>query len=318
MNLITSSIVLLLLAASGSAATESGGKCGRPGGPGEGSAIILLQRECGAGNSGTPHYTGVVECQSQEISYCRSYVSDRSKTERYNCRGDMSFLKSKCEEEFCEITSPPRVGICVADQKDKEIKFLRSVSASETTRRSPADAGFEDGKRNIQRYWRKKLKSRCSDIGRLKKRAKKMKRKEYPTNSDNWKTNVRNTSARTGVDQEVKKIKDECSAPESPADAGLKAGKKAVDDYWRRNGSDCGNMFALHYRGEEIKKNEFPLGSDNWKTNVRNTSARTGVDQEVDRIFNRCINDEGLTGSANYYFEDNSSVASSETAAVTE
>ena len=299
------------------AATESGGKCGRPGGPGEGSAIILLQRECGAGNSGTPHYTGVVECQSQEISYCQSYVSDRSKTERYNCRGDMSFLKSKCEKEVCKITSPHGGGICGADQKDKEIKFLRSVSASETTRRSPADAGLRAGKNAVDDYWRR-TGSNCDNRHALDYRGEQIKKNKFPLGSDNWKTNVRNTSARTGVDQEVKKIKDECSAPESPADAGLKAGKKAVDDYWRRNGSDCGNMFALHYRGEEIKKNEFPLGSDNWKTNVRNTSARTGVDQEVDRIFNRCINDEGLTGSANYYFEDNSSVASSETAAVTE
>eukprot|EP00578_Thalassiosira_sp_NH16_P013997 CAMPEP_0181126264 /NCGR_PEP_ID=MMETSP1071-20121207/27525_1 /TAXON_ID=35127 /ORGANISM="Thalassiosira sp., Strain NH16" /LENGTH=293 /DNA_ID=CAMNT_0023211831 /DNA_START=186 /DNA_END=1067 /DNA_ORIENTATION=- len=288
MNLITSSsIVLLLLAASGSAATESGGKCGRPGGVGEATAIILLQKACGGGNSAA-RYTGVVECQSQEISYCQSYVSDRSKTKKYCARKDMSSLKSQCKEQFCKIAAPHGGGICGADQKDKEIKFLRSVSASETTRRSPADAGFEDGKQNIRKYWRKRLKSRCSDIGRLKKRANKMKKKDYPLGSDNWKTNVRNTSARTGVDQEVKKIEDSCSTPESPADAGFRAGKKAVDDYWRRNGSDCGNKFALHYRGEEIKKNKFPLGSDNWKTNVFNTSARTGVDQEVDRLWNRC------------------------------
>jgi len=201
----------------------------------------------------------------------------------------MSFLKSQCTQSFCAITPP--VGLCKADKK---AKFLRAVVIDKT---SPADAGYEAGKKAVQQLWKNRMNSRCRDISGLKRHTDRMKEKKFPLGSDNWKTNARNTSARTGVDQEVKKIKDNCSLPVSPADAGLEAGKKAVQDYWRNAGSDCGNKFALEYRGEEIKERDFPLGSDNWKTNAHNTSARIGVDQEVKKIWNSCNNDEADTVS---------------------
>lgn len=286
MNLVLKLSILALLTASGVGASNLCIQTGN-----QAAQLIIIDNWCQPSSytASDASLDPEERCRELAISTCRGGFLNAidqicPRDPRTPSTGDLLDWGDDCESRVDGLIT--RGGYVQANE---------AVFAAKTAKEnSPVVDGYRAGQQAVRNLWKRRNRSDCRNVNRFKIQARRMKARQFP-DEGNSNTKARNQSARLAVDNEVKKIDNECTqkptpppTPDNSVVRGYTAGQQAMQKWWRDEGSDCANAWGLKNTGNDMKDRLFP-DSGNSNKRAHNQSARSGVDNEVKKIQEMCF-----------------------------